>query len=103
MNQSAMLTPAYLSALHRDLSAAIKVAYGSEGLGILVVRGVPDFVKHRATLLPLARKFALLPEETKLKYEHLPSMYNFGWSHGKETFNNKPDMVSARKHNAQRT
>ena len=77
----------------RDLSASLKIAYDSEGLGILVVRGVPDFVQRRATLLPLARRFAALPEDVKLRYEHVASHYNFGWSHGKETFNRKPDLA----------
>jgi len=58
-----------------------------------VVRGVPDFVQRRATLLPLARRFANLPEETKLKYEHPQSHFNFGWSHGKETLAGKPDLA----------
>lgn len=77
-----------------DLSESIKAAYGPDGLGIAVIRGVPKFVEYRQTLLPLSRKFAILPEETKKKYEHLQSHYNFGWSHGKEFLaGKKPDWA----------
>lgn len=42
-----------------DLSDAIEEAYGFNGLGILAVRDVPDFVKRRTELLPLIHKYAL--------------------------------------------
>jgi len=77
----------------KDLSSALSAAYGSNGLGLLVVRGVPGYVEARAKLLPLARQFAQLPEEAKLRYEHPASHYNFGWSHGKETLAGKPDVA----------
>ena len=67
-----------------DLTEAIEEAYGPDGLGILVVRGVPEFEDKRKTLLPLGQKFAMLPEETKNKTVHEASHYSFGWSHGKE-------------------
>ena len=79
--------------MFRDLSASIKTAFGADGLGIIVVSGVPNFVELRGKLLPLARKFAELPEDVKLKYEHPESHYNFGWSHGKETLAGKPDLA----------
>lgn len=81
------------SLFSRDLGSSIKAAFGADGLGIIVVSGVPDFPRLRSTLLPLARKFASLPEEMKLKYEHPESHYNFGWSHGKETLAGKPDYA----------
>jgi isopenicillin N synthase-like dioxygenase len=59
----------------KDLSKEIERAYGFEGLGLLAVRGVPSFAEKRQALLPLARKFALLPEEVKKKYEHPESYY----------------------------
>src|SRR5690554_4745506 len=40
-----------------DLSDSIAKAYGFDGLGILVVTGVPNFEKLRSDLLPLAHKF----------------------------------------------
>ena len=68
----------------KDLSQEIEKAFGWDGLGLLAVRGVPNFLELRQKLLPLSRKFALLPEEIKKKYEHEKSFYSFGWSHGKE-------------------
>lgn len=68
-------------------------AYGYDGLGILVVRGVPDFAAKRSAGLPYAYRFGNLPEEVKAKYEHPASMYSFGWSHGKEKLEGKPDLA----------
>lgn len=67
-----------------DLSAEIERAYGMDGVGVLTVKNVPGFVEARQKMLPLAREFAMLPEETKEKYVHKDSYYSFGWSHGKE-------------------
>jgi len=63
---------------------------GPECLGILLVRGVPEYPALRRRLLPLASAFAELPEEVRRKYERPESVYSFGWSHGKEMFNGKP-------------
>jgi isopenicillin N synthase-like dioxygenase len=68
----------------KDLGASIKVAYGFDGLGILVVSGVPGIEEKRAKTLPLAQKFANLSDEIKEKMVHKESFYSFGWSHGKE-------------------
>jgi hypothetical protein len=56
------------------------------------VSGVPDFLPKRNEALPLARKFGLLPDATKAKYEHADSFYSFGWSHGKEKFGGMFDV-----------
>jgi isopenicillin N synthase-like dioxygenase len=68
----------------KDLSKEIETAFGMDGIGVLVVKNVPDFIESRGKLLPLARKFADLPDEIKEKYVHKDSFYSFGWSHGKE-------------------
>eukprot|EP01031_Cornospumella_fuschlensis_P052881 gene52881-64609_t len=68
----------------KDLTAEIERAFGVDGVGVLTVKNVPNFVQARQKLLPLARTFADLPEETKAKYVHKESYYAFGWSHGKE-------------------
>lgn len=60
---------------------------------------MPGFPEKRARLLPLARQFALLPNEVKAKYEHPESFYSFGWSHGKEIFNNSPDFAKGSYYN----
>jgi isopenicillin N synthase-like dioxygenase len=77
----------------RDHGDAIKIAYGFDGPGILTVKNVPRLTELRATLLPLAHKFANLPESIKQKYENKESYYSFGWSHGKEMMSaGKPDL-----------
>ncbi|MBF5044880.1 isopenicillin N synthase family oxygenase [Aggregicoccus sp. 17bor-14] len=67
-----------------DLSEQIAQAYGAEGIGLLVVRGVPGFAELRQGLLPLGFEFAALPTAVKDRYVHPQSSYSFGWSHGKE-------------------
>ncbi len=99
-----------------DLSASIEAAFGFDGLGILVVRGVPNFAELRGKLLPLAHRydhtlwpsrlsslyaqlqrisfisrFANLSEEAKNKTVHKESFYSFGWSHGQEILEGRPD------------
>lgn len=77
----------------KDLSASIAAAYGSDGLGIVAIKGVPGFVKARADLLPLAQRLGTLPADVLAKLEHPQSHYNFGWSHGKENLQGKPDLA----------
>jgi isopenicillin N synthase-like dioxygenase len=67
-----------------DLSAAIEQAYGHDGIGLLVVKGIPGLVELRNGLLPLGFRFAALPNAVKDRYVHERSSYSFGWSHGKE-------------------
>jgi isopenicillin N synthase-like dioxygenase len=67
-----------------DLGASIERAFGPEGIGLLVVRGVPGFPELRQALLPLGHRFASLPHAVKEKYVDAASSYAFGWSHGKE-------------------
>lgn len=94
-----MLDYARLADPSADFSEEIETAYGQNGLGLLVVRGVPNFVKLRGDLLPLAHKFANLPEEVKQKYVHEVSKYSFGWSHGKEKFEGAPDFSKGSYYN----
>jgi len=67
-----------------NLSNEIEEAFGLSGLGLIVVKGIPDFPKLRQNLLPLSSEFAKLPNSVKEKYVHGQSHYSFGWSHGKE-------------------
>lgn len=77
---------------NKDLTAQIAEAYGFDGIGVLTVKNVPGFVEARERLLPLAREFALLPDEVKEKYVHKESLYSFGWSHGKEKLQGNFDV-----------
>lgn len=61
---------------------------------MLSVSGVPGLQEKRQALLPLAHKFAsTLSEEVKKEYEHPASFYSFGWSHGKEKLQGRPDVL----------
>jgi len=86
MASRSLVTIAYeqLSDPDADLSSAIAAAYGPEGLGILVVDGVPGFVAKREALLPLASRVAALPAEALEALSDPASHWNFGWSHGRE-------------------
>ncbi|EQC37253.1 hypothetical protein SDRG_05477 [Saprolegnia diclina VS20] len=74
-----------------ELGSLIEAAYGPKGLGIMAVANVPGLEELRTKLLPLAFRFANLPADVKTKYELEKAYYGFGWSHGKENLQGKPD------------
>ena len=76
----------------KDLSSQIEEAFGVDGVGLLTVKNVPSYAEARQELLPLSRRFAMLPDSAKEKYVHKESFYSFGWSHGKEKLQGKPDL-----------
>jgi len=77
-----------------DLSDSIEAGFGFNGLGLIAVSGVPNLTTLRQNLLPLAKKFAELPDEVKAKMEDPSSHYSVGWSHGKEKMSEgKPDVA----------
>jgi len=67
-----------------DLAESVATAFGFDGLGLIAVSGVPNLTALRQDLLPLAKRFAELPDEAKAKMEDPGSFYSVGWSHGKE-------------------
>lgn len=71
----------------------IERAYGVEGLGICVVRGIPGLSEARRNLLENAWRLTRLPEKTLEKYERKKAAYCFGWSRGREKFQGKPDLA----------
>ncbi|KAF8078252.1 Clavaminate synthase-like protein, partial [Lyophyllum atratum] len=78
------------------LGASIEEAFGShpKSLGIIIVRDLPpSYVTKRERLLKLAHRFAQLDETTRETYTNAASNYSFGWSHGKEIMNGKPDLL----------
>ena len=75
-----------------DLTNEISAAFGVEGVGVLTVKNVPGYISARNKLLPLSKVFADLPDKVKEKYVHEDSFYSFGWSHGKEKLQGKPDL-----------
>ncbi|KXN81120.1 hypothetical protein AN958_06074 [Leucoagaricus sp. SymC.cos] len=79
-----------------SLGNAIEEAFGSHpgSLGIIIVRDLPlEYSTYRERLLKLAYQFAQLPEDVRERYTHPASRYSFGWSHGKEIMNGKPDTL----------
>jgi isopenicillin N synthase-like dioxygenase len=74
---------AALCAAEFDLSL-VRKAFGPKGLGIILIKGVPQYSELRRKLLPLASRFATLADSVKSRYEDSASSYNVGWSCGKE-------------------
>ncbi|GBE78406.1 Clavaminate synthase-like protein [Sparassis latifolia] len=78
------------------LAQAIEKAFGSnpDCLGILVIRDLPPiYAAARERLLKLAYRFANLDPQTREHFADPKSRYSFGWSHGKEIMNGKPDTL----------
>ncbi|KAJ7225919.1 Clavaminate synthase-like protein [Mycena pura] len=79
-----------------SLTNHIEKAFGSstESLGIIIVRGLPPIYSvYRERLLKLSYAFAKLDGHVRERYADPRSRYNFGWSHGKEIMNGKPDVL----------
>jgi len=79
-----------------QLQSAIEAAFGShpKALGIIIVKDLPpNYSVLREDLLNFAYRFASLPENVKGKYVDPTTRYSFGWSHGKEIMNGKPDTL----------
>ncbi|KAI9980318.1 hypothetical protein PInf_026447 [Phytophthora infestans] len=87
---NAYLLPSDDLVAKKDLSTVIEEAFGYEGMGILIVSGVPEIGSKSSDLLPLAFKFAIFSDDTKAKCELPDAFYRFGWSHGKENLQGKP-------------
>ena len=82
-----------------DLLARLEAAYGYEGLGILAVRGIPGYKEARALALPQAYAFGNLPEDVKKRYVDEKSTFSFGWSHGMEKLEGRPDTAKGSYYN----
>lgn len=77
-----------------DLSRALEQAYGTKSsLGILAIRNVPGFVEAKRDFLSLSHTLAHLPPDyLEQELTDAKSLYNAGWSHGKEKLGDKPDL-----------
>jgi isopenicillin N synthase-like dioxygenase len=75
---------------------ALERALGENGMGLVAIRNVPGFVAAKQAFLPQAHKLVKLPREY-LEGDELTdqaSLYNAGWSHGKEKLGNGvPDLA----------
>jgi isopenicillin N synthase-like dioxygenase len=78
-----------------SLASLLEKAYGSSAsLGVLAIRNVPGFVQAKQAFLPMAHTLAHLPKDyLEDKLTDGDSMYNAGWSHGKEKLGDEPDWA----------
>lgn len=76
-----------------DLSEGLLEAWGPKGLGVIAIRGVPRWEELYEQVLRLSHSLAHLPPDALAALEHEPSLYNAGWSHGKEKLGDKPDFA----------
>jgi len=73
----------------KSLFPKIEEAYHEEGVGAMVVNNIPSFPEKRKKLGKLAR----LDKKILESLEAPEYFYSIGWSHGKEKFMGKPDML----------
>jgi len=92
----------YNNLLKEDPTIISKIgeAFGYNGIGILAVQDVPNLQELRTKLLSTGRHFAEdLSPSTRAKYEHPKSYWSFGWSHGKEKLQGRPDYSKGSYYN----
>jgi len=78
------------------LLSKIEEAFGPSGYGVIGIRGVPSFVEAKNACLSQAYDLAHLRPEQLKEIEDPDSLFNAGWSHGKEMLkDNKPDLAKA--------
>eukprot|EP01129_Flabellula_baltica_P017359 TRINITY_DN9602_c0_g1_i1.p1 TRINITY_DN9602_c0_g1~~TRINITY_DN9602_c0_g1_i1.p1 ORF type:complete len:376 (+),score=87.03 TRINITY_DN9602_c0_g1_i1:29-1156(+) len=76
-----------------DLTDQIFEAYGPNGLGALTISGIPNYVEQRESLLSLGHRVAHLDQAIQQTLEDPTSLWNAGWSHGKEKLGDEPDFA----------
>ncbi len=100
-----LLLPPNESSTHDKLHPLLKKAFGistssssstptEPSLGLIAIRNIPSFLSTKNSFLPLAHKLISLPQnylDKNLTDES--SMYNAGWSYGKEKLKlDQPDL-----------
>ena len=76
------------------LLSKVEQAFGPDGTGLIGIRGVPGFVEAKQALLPLSYPLAHLDADDLKELEDPASLYNAGWSHGKEKLkSDQPDLA----------
>lgn len=79
----------------KDLSDDILRAYGSESIGALAIRGIPNWEDMCKAAFPHIHRLQALSQEKLSELEDPDSMYNAGWSLGKEKMGDTPDFSKA--------
>ena len=72
------------SSSSKTMMDCMEKAFGTNGIGLLAIRNVPDFLDAKRDVLNLAHPLAHLPSQDLQQLEDPDSLYNAGWSHGKE-------------------
>jgi hypothetical protein len=67
------------SSTSMNLRDQIGKAFGTDGVGIIGIRNVPNFICAKHDLLALAYPLANLPTVELQKLEDHESLYNAGW------------------------
>jgi len=76
-----------------DLCDQLVEAWGPDGIGIIAIRGIPKWTDLYSAVLRQSHSLAHLPSRSLEALEDPGSMYNAGWSHGKEKLGDKPDLA----------
>ena len=79
-----------------DLSHQIEAAFGKDSAGVIAIDGIPKFEEHKAKFLPKSHIISHLPALTLKSLESEKTLFNAGWSHGKEKLGDKPDLAKGR-------
>lgn len=74
-----------------DITEYITSAYGRDGLGVVLITGVPDWETLVTATIPLAHRLVSLRPDELDSLEDESSMFNSGWSFGKEKLGDVPD------------
>lgn len=82
-----------------SLDESLKEAFGPSGLGVCLVKGIPEYESKRERLLLFSSVLADLDKETLDEITHDDSFYQFGWSHGKEIMNGRKDLAKGSFYN----
>lgn len=78
---------------NRNLNADIEKAFGTKGLGILTIKGIPRLAELRKNLLKKAYILANLSPQILKTLERPESMYTVGWSKGISSPEGKKDSL----------
>jgi isopenicillin N synthase-like dioxygenase len=78
-----------------NLFNLIEEAYGKDGLGLLIIEKVPNWLEKKNRFFKLIDDLVHLPPNVLNSLERPDLKYSLGWSYGKEYFNDKPDLLKA--------
>ena len=78
-----------------DVGPRVTAAFGPDGLGLIAIRGIPNWDSLVNSTIPVAHDLVSLPEEVLASLEHPESMFNSGWSFGREKLGDEPDRKKA--------